>query len=57
MKTYKDIGFEIKERIEGHKISPDAFVWNSIEKKLKEKRKECFCFGIFQWLLPLPLFL
>jgi adenylate kinase family enzyme len=40
MKTYKDIGFEIKERIEGHKISPDAFVWNSIEKKLKEKRKK-----------------
>ena len=40
MKTNKDIGHSLKNKLEGLKDSPDAIVWTRIEKKLKKKKRK-----------------
>jgi hypothetical protein len=40
MKTDKDIGSEVKQKLEGYKNSPDPIVWSAIESKLKKKRRK-----------------
>ena len=39
MKTNKDIGHSLKNKLEGFKDSPDDIVWSRIEKKLKKRKR------------------
>jgi len=40
MKTNKDIGHSLKNKLEGFKDSPDDIVWSTIEKKLKKRKRK-----------------
>ncbi|MCD2257630.1 porin family protein [Psychroserpens luteolus] len=57
METKKDIGAALKSRLEPFKDSPDDLVWNTIEAKLKKKKKRRVLFLWFSGLGVALLFL
>jgi hypothetical protein len=40
MKTNKDIGYSLKNKLDGFKDSPDDIVWSRIDKKLKKRKRK-----------------
>ena len=57
MKTYKDIGSEVKNKLEGYKNSPDPAVWSTIENKLKKKRRKVLFWYLTSGLATAVIFL
>nr|WP_321248247.1 outer membrane beta-barrel protein [uncultured Psychroserpens sp.] len=60
MKNNQDIGSALKGKLEGLQNSPDDFVWDAIEEKLKKKKRRLlfwyFTFGLGTIVLALILF-
>ncbi|MEM5564006.1 outer membrane beta-barrel protein [Psychroserpens sp. AS72] len=60
MKTNQDIGSAFKKKLEDLHNSPDDFVWDDIEKKLKKKRRRLlfwyFTFGLGILIVSLFIF-
>ncbi|WP_028872454.1 hypothetical protein [Psychroserpens burtonensis] len=60
MKHIQNLGSALRSKLEDLQSSPDDFVWNAIEEKLKKKRRRLlfwyFTFGLALLVLP-PLYI
>jgi hypothetical protein len=60
MKNNQDIGAALKSKLEDYQNSPDDFVWDAIENKLKKKKRRLifwyFTFGLGVLILGLFIF-